>query len=73
MWTWRFTVRPLSGDGAPFVAVLDDSADAFTAFTVWNESGYGSTPDQQHTSWWSAQYRRSDDAELAVPTSWTRD
>lgn len=71
MWAWRFTARPISEDGAPFVAVLYDTADGFDAFTVWNESGYGSSSDQQHTRWWSAQYGTG--GALTDATTWTRD
>lgn len=56
MWEWRFTVKPVSEPGAPFVAVLYDAAPTFTAFYVWNESGYGSTDAAQHTSWWAPRY-----------------
>ncbi len=73
MWEWRFTVRPVApADGAPFVAVLYDAADAFTALYVWNESGYGSTDGGQHTTWSALRYTALGSTTSATPTSWSR-
>lgn len=72
MWEWRFTVRPISAAGAPYVAVLYDSADSFNSFYVWNESGYGSTNDTQHTSWWTPVYASLGARVSQAPSSWAR-
>ncbi|MCX5744857.1 MAG: hypothetical protein NT062_20405 [Proteobacteria bacterium] len=76
MWEWRFTARPVSppdsGPGELFVAVLHDAADSFNSFYVWNESGYGSTSEAQHTSWWTPRYRAIDAASEQAPAAWGR-
>jgi hypothetical protein len=72
MWEWRFTVRPVSEAGASFVAVLYDSADSFNSFYVWNESGYGSTDQSQHTSWWAPLYVKTGARTWSAPAAWNR-
>lgn len=72
MWAWRFTVRPLVGDGPTYAAVLYDGAATFTSFYLWNESGYGSTDAQQHTSWSTPRYRQAGAAADVAATSWQR-
>lgn len=72
MWAWRFTVRPVTGDGPTYAAVLYSGAATFTSFYLWNESGYGSTDDAQHTSWSTPRYRQAGAAEDVAATSWQR-
>jgi len=72
MWEWRFTVRPVSAPGEPFVAVLYDAADAIDTLSVWNEAGYGSSDAEQSTRWTRPRYRvRGEDGER-TPASWQR-
>ena len=72
MWEWRFTVRPVAADGPAYVAVLYASADTFTSFYLWNESGYGSTDAEQHTTWSAPRYVQVGTTEARAPTSWQR-
>lgn len=72
MWEWRFTVRPIADPGGPFVAVLYDGADAVDSISVWNESGYGSTDQAQHTSWWLPLYGTLGGGRAQAPASWKR-
>lgn len=72
MWQWRFTVRPVSGTGRAFVSVLHNSAATLQGFTVWNESGYGSSDRAQHTSWRMPRYEVDGDEEAHIPKSWDR-
>lgn len=72
MWEWRFTVRPLAGDGPAYTAVLYDSADTFTSFYLWNESGYGSTDAAQHTTWSAPRYVQAGAADARAPARWQR-
>lgn len=72
MWEWRFTVRPVSEPGRPFVAVLYDAADTFTSFYVWNESGYGATDAAQHTRWWAPSYTELGASSARAATAWQR-
>jgi hypothetical protein len=72
MWEWHFTIRPVSEPGAPFQAVLYDGADAVDSIYVWNESGYGSAAQSQHTSWWQPLYRTLGASRAQAPTSWKR-
>jgi hypothetical protein len=72
LWEWRFTVRPVSAAGEPFVAVLYDAAETIDTFSVWNESGYGSSPAEQQTRWSHPGFRaRGQDGEQ-TPASWQR-
>ncbi len=71
MWEWRFTARPVAG-GAPFVAVLYSGAESFNSVYVWNESGYGSTADQQHTRWWALRYVAAGETSPRAPARWDR-
>jgi len=64
-------VTPVAAPGAPYVAVLYDSAAAFDAFYVWNESGYGSTDAAQHTSWW-APLASAATGPARAPAAWQR-
>ena len=61
-----------SEDGASFVAVLYDSAGSFNSFYVWNESGYGSTDQSQHTSWWEPRYIKAGTGTVSAPAAWNR-
>lgn len=72
MWEWRFIVRPVTVEGAPFEAMLYDSADAIETFCVWNESGYGSTDAEQHTGWSRLTYRVANSTEDRTPGPWAR-
>jgi len=72
MWEWRFTVRPVLGSAEPFVAVLHNAAGTFDTFTVWNEAGYGSAAQAQHTSWSEPLYRTLDGSGARAPASWER-
>jgi hypothetical protein len=72
MWEWRFTATPIDGSADPFVALLYDSADSFSSFYVWNESGGDAKPEDQHTTWTVPRYRiAGDDTDQAV-SSWKR-
>ncbi|MCE9579686.1 MAG: hypothetical protein K8W52_41595 [Deltaproteobacteria bacterium] len=70
MWEWRFIAQPVDG-GAPYAVTLYDAADAFEAFYVWNESGYGSTAAEQHTTWSALRYVEGG-GDAQVPASWDR-
>ena len=72
LWQWRFTARPVDGGGAAYVAVLYDTAAAIQGFVVWNESGYGSTSEMQHTRWWAPAYREPGADADATPSKWGR-
>jgi len=72
MWEWRLTIRPVSERGEPFIAVLYDAADTFESIYVWNESGYGSTDQAQHTSWWQPLYRALGTSRVQAPAAWKR-
>jgi hypothetical protein len=72
MWEWRLTIRPVSEPGAPFVAVLYDGADALDSVSVWNESGYGSTDQAQHTSWRQPLCRALGGSRAQAPRAWKR-
>ena len=72
MWEWRLTVRPVSEPGEPFVATLLNSAATVDSISVWNESGYGSTDAEQHTSWWAPRFGTPDGGPDQVPSSWER-
>ena len=72
MWEWKFTITPVDhGEGA-FKSLLYDSADHIRSFYLWNESGYGSTSQEQHTKWSLPVYRTEDSADDKVPTGWKR-
>src|SRR5262249_35403897 len=53
MWEWKFTMELVVKDSnySPYTALIYDSADSIGSFYLWNESGYGSTKDEQHTRW----------------------
>ena len=72
MWEWRFTVRPISEAGEPFVSVLYDASGAIDTLSVWNEAGYGSSDKDQLTRWSQPLYRTSAGGEARAPASWQR-
>lgn len=72
MWEWKFTIKPVSSGHETFTSLLYDSADHLSSFYLWNESGYGSTSQEQHTKWSLPIYRTQDGAEDKVPTGWKR-
>ena len=57
LYEWTFTVRPAGGGEPIYQGVLYDSASTLDSFTYWNESGYGSTGDQQQATWSNPSYR----------------
>jgi hypothetical protein len=72
MWEWRFTITPVEKGHESFSSLLYDSADHLSSFYLWNESGYGSTSQEQHTRWSIPTYRTEDSTEEKVPTGWRR-
>ena len=72
MWEWKLTIQPVKSGPETFTSLLYDSADHISSFYVWNESGYGSKSEQQHTKWSLPTYRTEDSAEDKVPTGWKR-
>lgn len=73
MWQWSFTIQPLEEKGGEtFHHLLYDSADHISNFYLWNESGYGSTSEEQHAKWSLPTYRTEDSPEDKVPTGWKR-
>ena len=74
LWEWYFTMRPVNPEkGEPtFRSLIYDSADGIGSFCVWNESGYGSTGDEQHARWSLPRYR-TDDNKVRVARKWYRD
>ena len=52
--------------------MLYDTAAAIQGFVVWNESGYGSTSEMQHTRWWAPAYREPGADADATPSKWGR-
>jgi len=73
MWEWKFTIQPVSDTShSPFTALLYNSADSIGSFYLWNESGYGSTKDDQHARWSPPTYRVENSTEDAVAAEWSR-
>src|SRR5690242_878883 len=73
LWEWNFTIQPVEGKaGETFHHLLYDSADHISSFYLWNESGYGSTSQEQHAEWSLPTYRTEDSPEDKVPTGWKR-
>jgi len=74
MWEWKFTIQPAVNDPShpPFTALIYDSADFISSFFLWNESGYGSTKDEQHTRWSTPTFRTKNSTRDVVATKWDR-
>ncbi len=72
LWAWRFTITPVTEPGEPFVSTLYDSADAIAGVSVWNEAGYGSTADAQHTRWSVPLYGTGGATATEPVTAWDR-
>jgi hypothetical protein len=72
MWKWNFTITPVGPGHDAFTSFLYDSADHLKSFYLWNEAGYGSTGQEQHTRWSLPVYRVEGSAEDKVPTGWKR-
>lgn len=74
MWEWKFTIKPAvpaPGVGS-FESLIYDTADHITWFCVWNESGYGSSSDEQHARWSVPTYWTDGDPKGKVPAKWAR-
>lgn len=72
MWEWKFTITPVKPGAEPFSSLIYDSADHLTSFYLWNEAGYGSKSEQQHTRWSLPTYRvEGSDTDLR-PSGWVR-
>jgi hypothetical protein len=74
MWEWKFTIEPAVKDTtAPaFTSLIYNSADSIGSFYLWNESGYGSNKDEQHTRWSLPTFRVEGSAEDKVAAQWKR-
>jgi hypothetical protein len=72
MWEWKFTMSPTDKSHEPFTSLIYDSADHIGSFYLWNESGYGSTNDQQHARWSVPTYRVEGGSEVLVPSGFKR-
>lgn len=72
MWEWKFTIKPVNPGHETFTSLLYDSADHISSFYLWNESGYGSMSEEQHTKWSLPTYRTEGSTEGKVPTGWKR-
>ena len=74
MWEWHFTIEPLKKDKShpAFASLIYNSADCLRSFYLWNESGYGSHSDEQHTRWSLPTYRTEDGTEDVVARDWRR-
>jgi hypothetical protein len=72
MWKWKFSITPVGPGKETFTSFLYDSADHIRSFYLWNESGYGSHSEEQHTRWSLPVYRVAGSTEDKVPTGWTR-
>jgi len=72
MWEWKLTILPVSAGHETFQSLLYDSADYIRSFYLWNEAGYGSTSQEQHTQWSLPVYRTEASAEDKTPTGWKR-
>jgi hypothetical protein len=74
MWEWHFSIRPAkpSRGDRPFESLCYNSADSIAEFYLWNESGYGSDSDEQHTRWSLPLFRLEGSSEEHVATEWQR-
>jgi hypothetical protein len=74
MWEWQFTIEPVTKDAShpAFTSLLYDSGDYLRSFYLWNEAGYGSHGDEQHSRWSLPIYRTEDDAKDVVARDWRR-
>jgi len=74
MWEWKFTFELAVKDinHPPYTALIYDSADSIGSFYLWNESGYGSTKDEQHAWWSPPTYRLENSTADHVTKEWKR-
>ena len=74
MWEWKFTIEPATKDttSPSFTSLIYDSADSISSFFLWNESGYGSNKDEQHTRWSPPVYRVENSSEDVIAAEWKR-
>lgn len=72
MWEWKLIIKPLDSRHEPFTSLLYDSADHISSFYLWNESGYGSTSNQQHARWSLPTFRTEDSATDKASAGWKR-
>ncbi|MBI1336279.1 MAG: hypothetical protein GC164_04880 [Phycisphaera sp.] len=72
MWEWLFTIKPAGGGAEVYRALLYNSADHFNSFYLWNEAGYGSKANQQHTRWSMPTYRVEGSEKDVSPPDWKR-
>lgn len=72
MWEWKFTMEPADGSHETFTSLLYDSAGHIGSFYLWNESGYGSTADQQHARWSLPTYRVEGGSGELAPAGFKR-
>lgn len=73
MWVWNFSIVPVDGKGEPFTSRLFASADYISWYIMFNESGYGSTRDQQHTRFSVPVYRVEGSTDYLHPAWGARD
>lgn len=73
MWVWNFSIVPVDGKGQPFTSRLFAAEDSISWYIMFNESGYGSTSDQQHTRWSIPVYRVEGSADYQHPAWGSRD
>ena len=74
MWEWHFTIQPAKpkpGD-QPFESLCYNSAASISEFFLWNESGYGSESNEQHTRWSLPLFRLEGSSKDQVATKWER-
>lgn len=57
MWEWHLTVSPPKGTGKVYRATIHNTADRFSSFCIWNESGYGSEHKGQRATWSDVAYK----------------
>jgi len=74
MWEWHFTIEPLEKDKSrpTFASLIYNSAESLRSFYLWNESGYGSLSDEQHTRWSQPSYRTEDGSNDVIARDWKR-
>lgn len=74
MWEWNFTIVPVERNSTqkPFTSLIYDSADHIRSFYLWNEAGYGSTKDEQHTRWSLPVYVTEGSRKDEVADDWAR-
>ena len=74
MWEWHFTIEPLKKDKSQpaCTSLIYNSADCLRSFYLWNESGYGSHSDEQHTRWSLPTYRTEDGTDDVIARDWGR-